>query len=330
MEQAARDAGARIIRSPAPLGKTAEFARAFRAELFRGRYDVLHGHHDLLNAVYFLASAGTPVRTRISHVHNADESVPTSSAIKRRLYREPLRQTCFRMADKIVGISQHTLNTFLNGRARRPGRDLVHYYGIDAEPFSGTNDGSRSLREENGIPRDAPILLFASRMVPEKNPVFAVDVLARLKRAIPNVIGVFAGVGSEEQNVRARAADLGVTASVRLLGWREDLPGVMRSSDLFILPRPDHPPEGFGLAVVEAQLAGLRMLLSNGIPDDPLLESAVYSRLPVAAGPDQWAEAAALLLGRNPPSPSAALEDLSKSWMDMDRALHDLMGLLNT
>ena len=118
-----------------------------------------------------------------------------------------------------------------------------------------------------------------------------------------------------------RAAALGVEGAVRLLGWRSDLPHVMAHADWFILPRPEHPMEGFGLAVVEAQLAGLRMLLSRGIPDDPLLPTASYRRLGLSESPTAWADAALALLQEPAPSREAALAALARSPFDMDTAL---------
>jgi len=79
--------------------------------------------------------------------------------------------------------------------------------------------------------------------------------------------------------------DLGLGAAFRHLGWRNDVPEIMRCCDWFILPHPEHPMEGFGLAVVEAQLAGLRMLISTGVPDDPLLPTASCARLPSPPAP---------------------------------------------
>ena len=85
--------------------------------------------------------------------------------------------------------------------------------------------------------------------------------------------------------------------------------------------------EGFGLAVVEAQLAGLRMLLSRGILDDPLLPSASFRRLPLAEGPMMWAKAAMQLLREPAPSRATAVAALRESPMDMDRALEELLQL---
>lgn len=327
LEPLARDLGAAVIRSTVPLGQKADFLLTLRAELKRGGYEVLHGHHDLLNSLYFLASLGTSVTRRIAHVHNADLAIPTRSPLKSALYREPMRRVCLALADAVVGISQHTLDTFLRGRARRPGRDIVHYYGVDPTPFARVSGERDKFRHAHGIPRDAAVLLFAGRMVPEKNPVFAVDVLHALQRHIPDVVGVFAGAGPEEGNVIFRSRQLGIEKSVRLAGWRSDLPAVMGSADLFILPHPDRPLEGFGLAVVEAQLAGLRMLLSNGVADDPLLPTAVFRRLPLSAGAARWADSAAELLRLEPALPESAQESLKGSSMDMDYALEDLLNI---
>jgi glycosyltransferase involved in cell wall biosynthesis len=260
-------------------------------------------------------------------VHNADEAVLTPGRLKQCFYREPMRQICLFIADRILGISNHTLETFLAGHARRPGRDSVHYYGVDAAPFENVVADRVRFRRQLGLSPDAFILLFGGRLVPEKNPVFVVDVLANLRCIDPRAVAVFAGAGSLEMEVLAQMRRLGMEGSVHLLGWRNDLPDVMNCSDCFILPHPDHPVEGFGVAIVEAQLAGLPMLLSRGILDDPLLPTACFRRLALSDGPMAWAKAAIDLLHHPAPSRAAALAALRASPMDMDQALAGLLRL---
>lgn len=321
-----RDAGARIVYSPVPLHQTVAFVRALRREIRRGGYDVLHAHHDLVSALYLVAAVGLPLRRRIVHVHNADEVVP-ARGWKQALLREPLRQTCLRLADRIVGISQHTLDTFLAGRPRRPGRDRVHYYGVDPQPFAEADADRDAFRRAHDLPADARVLLFAGRLVPEKNPTVFVDVLAEMTARDPSVYGLVVGTGSEAEAVRERARARGVTDRLRMLGWRDDLPAFMVGADWFILPRPESPMEGLGLAVVEAQLAGLRLILSRGIADDALLPGAAAVRLPLASGPAAWADAALALLDRPAPSRIQAVATLAASPFDLDTALDDLVSL---
>lgn len=327
MDEKARALGARVIHSPVPMVKKAEFIRALRSELRDGEYDVLHSHHDLMSAVYLLAAFGMQLHRRIVHVHNADEVVPTSSRLKRGLYREPMRQICLFMADRIVGISNHTLDAFLAGTARHPDRDSVHYYGVDPTAFENVSTDRLGFRRRWDLPEDASILLFGGRLVPEKNPVFAVDVLSYLRDMHPHAAAVFVGSGAQKRDVLKRARKLGVENSVRLLGWRNDLPEIMSCSDWFILPHPEYPVEGFGLAIVEAQLAGLHMLLSRGVLDDPLLSTASFRRLALSDGPKVWAKAAMDLLHHPAPSRAAAVATLKESPMDMDRALEGLLKL---
>ena len=327
LENDARNLGATIIRSPVSIGNKIGFIRALRCELRRGKYNVLHTHHDLISAVYLVAAIGTQIRRRIVHVHNADEQVLTPNHFKQCLYREPLRRTCFWMADRIVGNSNHTLDTFLAGRARHSARDIVHYYGVDATPFQNAKGNRGEFRRKLGLREDASIILFAHRMVPEKNPLFAVDVLQAMHRIDGTIAGVFAGSGSLHQPVLQRVAQHGLSAAFRNLGWRDDIAEVMSCCDWFILPHPERALEGFGLAVVEAQLAGLRLLLSRGVADDPLLPTARFRRLSLWDDANVWANAAMELLKESAPCRRSALGALNRSPFEMNTALAGLLAL---
>jgi glycosyltransferase involved in cell wall biosynthesis len=327
LENEVQNLGSTIIHSPVPIGNKIRFMSALRSELQHGKYDVLHSHHDLISAVYLAAAMGTRIRRRIVHVHNADEQVLTPSRIKQWLYREPLRRVCLWTADRIVGNSNHSLDTFLVGGQRYSTRDIVHYYGVDSTPFQNAKGNRREFLRKLSLPENAKILLFAHRMVPEKNPLFAVDVLQAMRRMDSTVVGVFAGSGSLEESVRQRAVQHGLSVAFRHLGWRDDVAEVMSCCDWFILPHPEQAVEGFGLAVVEAQLAGLRLLLSRGVPDDPLLPTARFRRLPLCEGADAWANAAMELLRDPAPLRTAALDALRKSPFEMDVALTGLVAI---
>jgi glycosyltransferase involved in cell wall biosynthesis len=318
--------GARVIHSPVPLGQLGKFIKALRTELQNGKYEVMHCHHDLVSAVYLLASFKIPMH-RLVHVHNADENIPTPSRLKQAIARGLMRQICLALADRIVGISQHTLDTFLHGRNRRPDRDTVHYYGVDPRPFQSARGDRTGFRRSLNLPEDAQLLLFAGRIVPAKNPVFAVEVLAEIQRLNPKIYGVFVGTGGLEIPTQEKAKALGVLHKCRFFGWRNDVPEIISCCDWFILPHPEHPMEGLGLAVVEAQLAGLRLLLSPGIADDPLLPTACFARVALKAGTSAWAEAANALLSRPQPSRNEAIVALSQSPFDMDYALRDLLAV---
>jgi len=325
-EDRARALGIKLIRSPVPISSKILFLKALREVLSSGGYQVLHSHHDIISGFYFFAATGLDLK-KIVHVHNAYLGVLTDNPLKKALYRRALHLACFGMSDLVVANSSYALNSFLLGRASRYGLDLVHYLGVDPSRFEQALSSRIRLRRELSIDPSAVVFLFAARLSSEKNPLFALAVFAELKKVDPCAVAIFAGSGGLATTLYDQVHKLGLESSVFMIGWSERVPEIMCASDIFILPASECPVEAFGLAVVEAQLAGLRLLLSNGVLDDPLLPSAAFRRLPLAESPNLWARAAIDLLEAPAPSPAVARDQLQSSPMNMDSALDHLLAL---
>ena len=331
-DDAARAMGARVINSPIALDEKVGFVRALRRELKRGKYDVLHCHHDVVSAVYLTAAFGLPISRRIVHVHNADLHVPTGNPRKSALLREPMRRICLLFADKIVGISNYTLDNFLSNRTRKSHRDAVLYYGIDTAPYHAPPPCRKALLASLDLPEHARVLLFAGRMVEYKNPVFLVDLLDGIAEEEPDAYAVFAGSGPLEEKVRERAQWLGVEDRVRVLGWRDDTISLMRSADLFVFPRAekitaDIGREGLGLVVVEAQAAGVRSLLSRGIPDDAIVESTLCEVIPLSDGAKAWGDRARDVLAAPGADRAIGLAAVERSDFALEAGFRNLVAL---
>jgi glycosyltransferase involved in cell wall biosynthesis len=318
-----------VVRSKYSFSETWSFFFEFYRMCRSSNFDVVHVHADIMSAPYLVAAWFACRAKLIVHIHNPDETIPSGREWKKWLLREPLRLINFALADKIVGISNHTLDTFLSGRKRRPGRDLIHYYGIDAAPFLGAKCDRSGFRRVLGLADDSLILLFCGRIVAEKNPLFAVEVFAEMKRSDTRVVCVFVGSGSLESKVLSRITELGLDSSFRYLAWRNDIPDIMCCCDWFILARPEFPQEGLGIAVVEAQLAGLHLIISRGISVDALLPTASALRLSLALTPTEWAASALAMVHHDPHPRQAALADLAASPFAMDTALEALLKLHN-
>ncbi|MEO7039154.1 MAG: glycosyltransferase, partial [Gemmatimonadaceae bacterium] len=117
-----------------------------------------------------------------------------------------------------------------------------------------------------------------------------------------------------------------------VLGWREDAATLMRAADLFIFPRAEEvvdgaAREGLGLVVVEAQAAGLPALLSRGIPDDAIVNSAICEVLSLADGADSWADAARSILSRERPDARASLAMIERSPFALAAGFQNLIAL---
>ena len=118
------------------------------------------------------------------------------------------------------------------------------------------------------IPERAKMILTLGRLHTNK----AFDTLIRAMVAVPDAYLVIAGEGPEREALTALAQELGVRPRIRMLGWRDDVPELMASCDLFVCPSRHEPLgnvviEGWAQnrPVVAAASQGPVQLIKDGI-----------------------------------------------------------------
>lgn len=303
-----------------------QMARALRRVVNEGNYAIVHIHQDVLAGIFALALMGTGV-TVITQAHNCLQRLPVGGYWKERVLTTTARWLALRLSKVIVGVSSVALQKFTRGNRRTGRSDRVVYCGADAERFLHAVAVREDFRNTLDLPQEALILLFVGRLVPEKSPAFALDVLSELRKIESRAAGVFVGKGAEENSLRARVKELGLEDAVRFLGWRADVPEIMCCSDWFIHSGPESPMEGFGLVALEAQLAGLRLIVSEGVPQDVFLPGCSYCQLSVRESAAVWAREANALLNSPPPEREEMAASLAKTRMARDAAVEDLLAL---
>lgn len=105
---------------------------------------------------------------------------------------------------------------------------------------------------EGAAPRPAdPVVLFAGRLIPEKQAPLGVAAIALAKRGIEGLRGEFLGDGPERQALEQAIRDSGMTGLVETRGFTDTqtLDSEMRRALCVLLPSRR---EGYGMVVVEA------------------------------------------------------------------------------
>jgi glycosyltransferase involved in cell wall biosynthesis len=322
----ARRLGAEVIHSRYPVGEKRRFLLGLREVIRRGRFDVLHCHHDIMSAAYLAAAAGLPLRKRIVHLHNTSLSLPTPDRFKAELARAPMRQVCLRMADQIVGISKDALESLV-GKSPASERHRVIHYAVDTSAFSRPAGDRAQFQRELGLAAATKVLLFVGRLVDYKNPLFLVEVLQLLAGAGVDAALVLAGSGIQEDALREAAQQKSLSDRVRLLGFRDDVPELMRNADVLLWPSLEDPKEGLGLGIIEAQAAGLPIVMSKSVPDEAIVVPELVDVLPLARGAGGWATAVAEILKRPRPDQRQALAKVEASSFSMAAGVRNIMAL---
>jgi glycosyltransferase involved in cell wall biosynthesis len=122
-----------------------------------------------------------------------------------------------------------------------------------------------------------------------KNHALIVETAAEVFRAEPAARLLLVGDGDGEAKVRARVRALGIEDRVVFAGASDQVPQLLRHAmDVFLFPSHH---EGLGVAVVEAQAAGLPCVIADHLPSEIDVVPELIQRLPVSAPPPVWAAA---------------------------------------
>lgn len=197
-----------------------------------------------------------------------------------------LMTTANRSAARILANSKATAAAFVSAGGRRDLARVV-YDGLDAAPFTDTSADIGALRAELGR-TGLHLLGVFSRITRWKGQ----DVVLRALVKLPFLVAAF--VGEEEDHafgneLRLLATKLGVADRVRFLGFRKDVPQLMRAVDCIVHVSID--PEPFGRVVVEGMLAGRPVIATRagGVPE--IIENGVSGILIAPGSPDELAGA---------------------------------------
>jgi glycosyltransferase involved in cell wall biosynthesis len=155
--------------------------------------------------------------------------------------------------DRYIAVS-HDVATRLRQTFRLPARkiDVVHN-GIPLTPFN--RPAKTGLRAQWLGSREWPVVLTIARLHQQKGHCYLLEAAA----LVPEALFVLAGDGPERAKLEAQAHQLGLSNRVLFLGHRQDIPDLLASCDLFVLPSLF---EGLPLSILEAMAANKPVVAS--------------------------------------------------------------------
>ena len=262
-----------------------------------------HNEIDLVHAHMFRAevigtraaiAAGTPVI--MATVHSSRVRSPEDIAL--------LASLTPRM-DRLI-VPSTSIEHKVRGEGRGGARFAVIPNGVDLERFATPVPACR-MRDEFGIPRQAPLIGVVARLEPEKGHRFLIEAMPMILEAAPDAWLAIVGEGSQADALRAQAASLGRAVSDRIVftGRRDDVSALTADLSVAVLPSLR---EAQGISILEAMarrrpvvasaVGGVPEIITDGVdgllvpPADPAaLATAIGSLLADAARRERIGEA---------------------------------------
>jgi glycosyltransferase involved in cell wall biosynthesis len=239
------------------------------AELWRGGYDAVwvHGHNSATNLMAVAAAklAGVAVLMR------GETHLLLRRAGLKKALRGSAMSLFYRLCDACLAIGTRNAEFY---RAHGVGAHKLFTvpYTVDnaffTEAVARAQTHAGELRRELGVPAGKPLILYASKLMPRKNPHDLLRAFHLLRERGQEAALAVVGSGSELPRLQEYARRHGLS-EVYFCGFRNqsELPHYFAAADVFVLPSEDEP---WGLIVNEAMCAGLPVVVSEevgAVPD---------------------------------------------------------------
>ena len=268
--------GGRIYRLP----RLVPWSKSYLSELNRffdehPEYKIIHVHQDCLSSVILKAAAKHDVPVRIAHSHSANQDKNIKYPIKLWYKRKIPRH-----ATHLFACGKEAGDWMFSGAPYQ-----IVNNAIDAAAYTYDADKRGELRRQLVL-ADELVIGHVGNFTQPKNHPFLLEIFTALLKKEPNAVLLLVGSGEGMFKMQEKVQELGIAEHVRFLGVRSDVADLMQAMDVFVFPSLY---EGLGIALIEAQAAGLPCVVSDTIPHEAYLTDLVDSES-LSAPAEKWAE----------------------------------------
>ena len=259
------------------------YVSGFRSVLQHGRYDIVHGHVSHFTGFALSLARLFGVAGRIAHSHTAGAT--DDNAWPRRVYKRSMRELIHRNATLGVGCSSQACAGLFGADWQRHDKYQRLFYGYDFDRFAVCGPGSRAAaRAELGLSDDQLCIGHVGRFSRPKNHDFMIELMTASKAAgRVDQRFVFIGDGELRADFEHKVASRDLGDKAILTGLRRDIPELLSSIDVLILPSLW---EGLPVTILEAQAAGVPAIMSDRVSSEVILADDVR-QLPLS-DPRSW------------------------------------------
>lgn len=161
----------------------------------------------------------------------------------------------------------------------------IIWNGIETERFRNSIVSRSEERQKLGICQDAFVVGHVGRFAEQKNHGFLADVFIELVKDRDNAFLLMIGAGDSSQ-IEEKLRNSGLGNRYLILSQRSDVNEILQAMDVFVFPSRY---EGLPVALIEAQYAGLRCIVSDTITREAICTENVIA-LPLG-NPSIWVNA---------------------------------------
>ncbi len=320
--------GCRIFTCPF-ITRPWTYAATFKRILAeKGPYDVVHSHVHFFSGYVLRLAQEARIPCRIAHSHNDHNALERQISWQRQVYLAVMKHWIRRFATHGLATSQIAALDMFGPKWRQNPHVQVLFSGLDLSLFEAEISRT-ALRQAWNLPSEARVIGHVGRFETQKNHVFLVQVAAAAMRRQPNLYLMLVGQGSLRSAIEQQVQALGISERVIFSEPQTDISSLLLGIfDIFLFPSIH---EGLGVALLEAQAAGLPCLISETIPPEAEIIPPLVKRMSLDQSEDEWAEALLIHAQSTPrQSVTETLPLIRKSPFDMKESVLSVAKLYSS
>lgn len=240
--------------------------QAVRSRVVPRRGKMLATHFSL----YALpAVLGRQWQAHVVHFHGpwANESAREGGKAHAVMLKRMLERSVYHRADRFIVLSNAFRDQLCQGYGIDEAKVHVIPGGVEVDKFQPMDNAK--AREQLGWPQGDPILVCVRRLARRMGLENLVTAFHEISKQHPKAKLMIGGQGPIRAELEAQVQNLGLSESVRFLGFvsETDLPFAYAAANLSIVP--SSALEGFGLISLESLACGTPVLVTpvGGLPD---------------------------------------------------------------
>lgn len=245
------------------------------------KYDIVHGHVRSTSSIYLLIAKKHGLIT-IAHSHNVSNGKSISSVIK-YFFQLPIRY----VADYFFACSIEAGKWLFGQKICQGNNFFLLRNGIDVSLFRYSNDVRIQARIDLNITNNF-VIGHVGRFELQKNHKFLIDIFYEIYKIKSNAKLLLIGTGPLLPQMQKYVTEKSLEDSVIFLGSRSDVANLMQAMDVFIFPSLY---EGLGIALIEAQSAGLPCIVTDTLPRE-VFTTSLITPVSLQSSPSMWARQA--------------------------------------
>lgn len=304
-EEEIKALGGRVYKV-APYKKIIPHLKETYKILKENQYVVMHAFDNTLNIFPMFLGRIAGVKLRISESISKGDKNEKKTFAKYALRPFSYWFTNCYMANSIdCGIWQ------FGKKAYNKGEICIFKTVINTDENAFNNKLRESTRDKFGWTNKV-VYGFIGRYVPQKNPIFLIDVFNEIAKQQENVILVLIGFGELEREMHDRIQRYGIADKVVDLGRRDDIRQFYNAFDAFLLPSLY---EGMPVVGIEAQCTGLPIFFSKNVTEETTASELAHY-IGLEESPDIWADKIIKVTNNNMPKRRSYAEEVKKNGFD--------------